>query len=531
MKIAISQLNPKVGDLEGNYFKIISEIERGKKEGINLVIFPELVLTGYPPKDLLMKNSFICKNIEYLEKIVSRSRNISVILGFVDKIEGSLYNAAAFVNNGVLQGVQHKLNLPNYDVFDEKRYFSLGKESKIFELMGMKIGINICEDIWTEEPTRNLKEKGAELIINLSASPFHAKKYKLREELISKRAKENSIPIIYANLVGGQDDLIFDGRSYFFNGKGELLSKGKGFQEDFMVLPNLDSKPIQSLENEVEEIHDALVLGIKDYVRKNKFDKVVIGFSGGIDSALTAALAVEALGKDNVLGVTMPSHFSSTGSVNHSLELAKNLGVECLTIPIKETYTSYLKSLEQHFEGTEFNVAEENIQARIRGNLLMALSNKHGYLVLATGNKSEFSMGYSTLYGDMSGGFSVLIDLFKTMVYKVSNNVNKRAGREVIPISIIEKEPSAELKEGQKDSDSLPPYEILDSILKAYVENDLGRDEIISKGFDVEIVNRVIKAVDRSEYKRQQAAIGPKITFKAYGSGRRMPITNGWKEK
>jgi len=426
--------------------------------------------------------------------------------------------------------------LPNYDVFDEKRYFTPGDESSVFEIDGYKIGVNICEDIWVPQICKEQRNKGANLIINISASPFHIKKWKQREELLSKRAKEINLPIIYANLVGGQDDLVFDGRSYFFNNEGKKISEAKSFEEDLVEIdllekefPNPNQNPHET-EKETKEIYEALILGLKDYVQKNGFKKVIIGLSGGIDSALTAAIAVKALGKENVLGITMPSKFSSKGSVDDSIELAKNLEINCETIPIKDAYDTYLNSLYNQFLNTEVNVAEENIQARIRGNFLMAISNKFNYLVLSTGNKSELSVGYATLYGDMCGGIAVISDLLKTKVYNLCKYINNISNRKIIPLSIIEKEPSAELREDQKDTDSLPPYDVLDSILESYVEEDKSTEEIIGQGYDPETVKRIIKLVDRNEYKRNQAAIGIKITPRAFGSGRRMPITNRWND-
>ena len=534
MKIAVAQINPTVGDITGNMHQIIDAINRAKKKPVDLVIFPELSIIGYPPKDLLLKKSFIHRNKEALTEIIDSSQNISVIVGFVDESQGNLYNAAAFINNGKLLEVHHKMHLPNYDVFDEKRYFQPGKKATVVELQGKKIGINVCEDIWMDDgPARAQQEAGAELIINISASPFQAGKWKIREELLSRRAREHQVAILYANTVGGQDDLIFDGRSYLFNPQGTLLAQGKSFQEDFMLLPEYtDTKAsgILNSEEEAEEIYSALILGIKDYVHKNGFSTVVIGLSGGIDSALTAALAVQALGKDQVVGVSMPSTFSSAGSIADAQQLAQNLGIRLEIIPIKEMYKTYLQDLSPQFKGTAFNVAEENLQARIRGNILMALSNKFGYLVLATGNKSELSVGYATLYGDMCGGLAVISDVLKTKVYQVATYFNQQAGYACIPEASLVKEPSAELRENQKDSDSLPPYEILDPILQAYVENDRSKEEIIAMGFDKNIVSKVIKMVDRNEYKRQQAAVGIRITLRAFGSGRRMPITNGWGE-
>lgn len=534
MKVLLAQINPTVGDIEGNSLKIVEAIKKGKQQKVDLVILPELVLTGYPPRDLLIKKSFVEKNKTELKKIISETEGIAVIFGFVDEVKGDLYNAAAFIHNNSLKGIYHKIHLPNYDIFDEKRYFKPGKAADVFEFRGKKLGLTICEDIWVDNgPMSKLKDGGAELIINISGSPFYANKSQERENLLRKRSMEHKLPIIYLNLVGGQDDLLFDGRSYVFNSKGEPVIIAKPFEEDYAIVDinNIELMDKASItETVTEDTYNGLVLGVRDYFRKNGFSKAVIGLSGGIDSALTVCIAVEALGKENVIGVSMPSKFSSVGSVEDSKILAENLQIKFNILPINEIYTNYLLTLENDFSGREFNVAEENVQARIRGNLLMALSNKFGYLVLATGNKSELSVGYATLYGDMAGGLAVISDVLKTRVYELSKYVNQKAGQEIIPQVIILKEPSAELRDNQKDSDSLPPYDILDGILKAYVELDYSKEEIISLGFDPEVVDKVIKMVDRNEYKRQQAAIGIKITPRAFGTGRRMPITNGWKE-
>ena len=545
MKIALAQINPTVGALEKNTQKIIDNIQQAKSQHCDLLIFPEMTIIGYPPKDLLLKKNLIDKNLTLLHSLIPYTENITIIVGFVDRDQQhNLYNAAAVISNQKIIKTYHKIHLPNYDVFDEKRYFKSGNTSTnldIFTIHNTKIGLSICEDIWIDNgPIQQQAKLGANLIINISASPFHAGKATIRENLIAKRAKENNIPIIYTNLVGAQDDLIFDGRSYFFNEQGQKISQGKAFEEDFIILPQKDiifnsqqSTELQptiitATENITKDIHDALVLGIKDYFQKNGFKKAVIGLSGGIDSALTAALAVAALGKENVLGITMPSKFSSSGSVDDSYILAKNLKIEIHTLPIKEVFNTYLNSLQPLFHNTSFNVAEENIQARIRGNYLMAISNKFGHLVLATGNKSELSVGYATLYGDMAGGLAVISDVFKTTVYELCTYINQESNLEIIPNSTITKEPSAELREDQKDSDSLPIYPILDPILQSYIEEEKSKEEIIAQGFDKITVERVIKMVDRNEYKRQQAAVGFKITPRAFGSGRRIPITNGW---
>ncbi len=531
MKIAIAQINPTVGDIAGNCRKIVDYLSKAKAAKAELVVFPEMCVIGYPPKDLLLKKKLVAENVKALASISKHTENIAVIVGFVDERNHNFYNAAAVIQNTKIVKMYHKMHLPNYDVFDEKRYFKPGDNTELVTINGTKIGLNICEDIWIDDgPVSAQSAAGAELIINISASPFHAGKASVRKELLSRRAAENKIPVVYVNTVGAQDDLIFDGRSYFFNAQGKMVAQAKAFEEDLLILPEITSKPIQSSEDSTEDIYRALVLGIRDYFQKNGFSKAILGLSGGIDSALTAVLAVEALGKENVKGITMPSKFSSAGSVDDSYSLAQNLGITIHTIPIKEVFDNFITVLQPHFQGTPFNVAEENIQARVRGNLLMALSNKFGYLVLATGNKSELSVGYATLYGDMCGGLAVISDVFKTTVYDLARHINTKAGREIIPIATIEKEPSAELRDNQKDSDSLPIYAILDPILKAYVEEEKSKEEIIASGFDEATVSKVTKMVDRNEYKRQQAALGLRITPRAFGSGRRMPITNGWRE-
>ena len=526
VQIALAQINPTVGDIDGNTDKIIAYIKRAGEKGADLVIFPELAITGYPPKDLLLKPAVIRDQREALDRIIAESGNIAVVTGFVDCNEDTIYNAAALIRDGELLGVQHKIHLPNYDVFDEKRYFEPGKENLLFDtLTNIKLGINICEDIWVDDDPVEKQAKEADFIVNISASPFYAGKSRERRELLARRAKENRVPIVYVNLVGGQDDLVFDGRSYVFDRDGILIAAGGQFEED-LVITGLDGAEITSEDDPLKEIYGALSLGIRDYVRKNGFKKVVIGLSGGIDSALTAALATEALGAQNVVCVSMPSTITSKSSRDDAKELALNLGVEYRVVPITEAVNAYTAMLSGEFKGTEHGVAEENIQARIRGNILMALSNKFGYLVLSTGNKSELAVGYCTLYGDMSGGLAVLSDVPKTTVYKLARYINAIKEKEIIPESILTKEPSAELREGQKDTDSLPPYETLDPILHAYIEEEKSREEIIKMGFDEGLVNDIIRMVDHNEYKRQQAPIGIKITPKAFGSGRRMPVTN-----
>jgi NAD+ synthase (glutamine-hydrolysing) len=547
MKIALAQINTTVGDLKGNTKKIIDQIELAKKKKVDLVVFPELAITGYPPKDLLFKKEFVSQTEKRLIEIQKASSGIGVVVGLVTLRTGSripvdrydisvpthltkmvLSNTAYLIDNKKIIGVHEKIWLPTYDVFDEKRYFEPGKVIKVFNFKDRKIGINICEDLWIDDgPTDQQVKKGANLIIIISASPFYAGKWQVRKQLVRKRTLANKVPIFYNNLVGGQDDLIFDGGSFAFNQEGELIGLAKHFAEDLLITDLDAAQPIKDLkENEPTEVFNALVLGLRDYVEKNHFPKVVLGLSGGIDSALVCALAVQALGKERVIGVTMPSPFSSNMSVKDSQILANNLEIELLNIPITQIYQSYLTTLKPGFKGQKSDVAEENIQARIRGNILMALANKFGYLVLSTGNKSETAVGYTTLYGDMAGGLAVISDVPKMIVYRLAKYFNQRAHKELIPRNIFTKPPSAELKPNQKDSDDLPTYEILDKILALYIEENRSKEEIIKQGFSRFLVSDIIRRIDHNEYKRKQAPLGLKITPKAFGSGRRMPITN-----
>ncbi len=546
VRLAVAQVNPTVGDLEGNSRKIIDWIERARSLGVELVIFPELVLTGYPPKDLLLKPSFIRGNLERLREIIRASRGISVVVGFVDSPdtgsssteepgcssfvpESRIYNAAALIEDGEMVGVQHKVHLPNYDVFDEKRYFRPGERVEVFRLAGLRVGVNICEDIWVEDgPPYRQAEMGAELLVNISASPFFLGKTGLRGKLVSRRARETGLPVVYCNLVGGQDDLVFDGASFIYNPRGVLVASARPFQEDLLVWDSGTRGRITPVLHPLESVCQAIQLGIADYTRKNGFKRVLIGLSGGIDSALTAVLAVRALGAPRVTGVSMPSKITSAQSTRDARELAQNLGIELKEIPIHEIFDTYLQALSGEFRGTRVDVTEENLQARIRGNLLMALSNKFGYLLLSTGNKSEMAVGYTTLYGDMAGGLAVISDVPKTLVYQLARYLNLK--REIIPESIILKPPSAELRPGQVDTDTLPPYDVLDPILHLYIEEGRSLEEIVAHGYPPDLVRRVIGMVDHSEYKRKQAPPGIKITPKAFGFGRRMPITNRYRQ-
>ncbi|MDD5730590.1 MAG: NAD+ synthase [Candidatus Omnitrophica bacterium] len=556
LRIALAQINCTVGDLEGNKRKISRYIETAKGAGADIVIFPELAVTGYPPEDLLLKPRFISDNINALKEL-SRAVNddIVAVVGFVDRQEKSIYNAAAVIYDGKVRGIYRKSFLPNYGVFDEKRYFTPGNNPLIFKAGKVLFGVNICEDIWHDHgPTEKQVALGAGIIFNINASPYHAGKIKERREIVRRQAKTNGVIIAYANLIGGQDELVFDGQSMVVDAKGRIIAKAEAFKEDLLIFdldiplskggkgkqiielkqafpPKqrsfLQTKDIKPLDT-VEEVYQALLLGLKDYVGKNGFQKVIIGLSGGIDSALVAALAKDALGKDNVTGVFMPSRYSSNDSEADAVQLAQNLGIKILTIPIEPIYKIYLMVLEPHFLGLQKNIAEENLQARIRGNVLMALSNKFGWLVLTTGNKSEMSTGYATLYGDMAGGFAVIKDVPKVLVYKLARYRNSLGF--VIPERVLTKEPTAELKPDQKDSDSLPVYDTLDPILKAYVEDDKGLSFIVSSGFEADTVKKVMNLVDKSEYKRRQSPPGIKITPKAFGRDRRMPITNKYRE-
>ena len=534
LRIALAQINCTVGDLSGNSSKILRYIQMAKDSSADLVVFPELALTGYPPEDLLLKPKFIEDNLFALKELVKAVNGITVVLGFVDKKGKDIFNAAAIIYNGRIRGTFQKTILPNYGVFDEKRYFTCGKKAPVFRRGEIIFGVNICEDIWHKEgPVKLQAKSGADLIININASPYHAGKIKERESVIRAQAKSNRVYIVYVNLVGGQDELVFDGVSMVVDATGKIIARAGEFIEDLLIADlNIAKKSSPALKlakllEPVEEVYQALLLGLHDYVSKNGFQKVVIGLSGGVDSALVATLAADALGKDNVIGVFMPTRYSSSESEIDARLVAEKLGIEFIVFSIEQTYKMYLVVLEPLFAGTQRNIAEENLQARIRGNVLMALSNKFGWLVLTTGNKSEMSTGYATLYGDMAGGFAVIKVVPKVMVYKLARYRNSLGA--VIPERVLTKEPTAELKPGQLDRDTLPAYEELDPILKAYVEEDKDPQEIISSGFDSKTVLKVINMVDKSEYKRRQSPPGIKITPKAFGRDRRMPITNKYR--
>lgn len=557
MKIAIAQLNPIIGDIAGNAQKILAAAETAVQEGARLLLTPELSLCGYPPKDLLLNPSFIESLSVTLEKLTEKlPPQLAVLIGTIEPnsrayIEGEkpLFNTIALITNGKVEQIFHKRLLPTYDVFDEDRYFEPGRKSNAFILNSeantkIRIGVTICEDLWNEvgfwgkcfyeiNPIADLAELQVDLIVNLSASPYSVGKQRLRESMLSYSVIRYQIPIIYTNQVGGNDDLIFDGNSVAFNREKQLIFRAKNCQEDLQFLELDEEKrdlipaAINRLpETEAAEIYAALVLGVRDYARKCGFSKVVLGLSGGIDSSLVAAIAAAALGAENVLGVLMPSPYSSEHSITDARALVKNLGIKSYLLPIGEVMQAYDKILEPLFAGTTFGVAEENIQSRIRGNLLMAIANKFGHLLLSTGNKSEMAVGYCTLYGDMNGGLAVISDVPKTRVFSLCHWLNRQ--REIIPNNILTKPPSAELKPGQLDQDSLPPYDILDDILERLIHRHESAQKIIRAGHDSATVHKVIKLVTRAEFKRKQAPPGLKITDRAFGTGWRMPIASRW---
>lgn len=573
MNIALAQINVTVGDFEKNALKILKYSWDAHRRGADVIVFPELALCGYPPEDLLLKKSFISEEMETLNKLISGLPNCLILLGCAYPEKNALYNSAAIIYKKELISFYHKINLPNYGVFDEKRYFNAGKEAVILQVNGATIGVQICEDIWIEDSVTEAQSflGDAEIIINLSSSPYHLGKGNLRIETIKKVTRKVKSEIYYCNLVGGQDELVFDGESIVINEDGELILKGEKFKEDLIIhssdsnslckkrfndldfkekkknfnanlqieiiklekmelnknyVEKNDLKKISENIPQEEEVYNALKLGLYDYVHKNGFEKVILGLSGGIDSALVALIARDALGNDNVNCLFMPSRYTLKESYEDAYKIAENLKISINEISIDKAFDGFLEILKSYFNKFPSNETEENIQARIRGLILMAFSNKFGYLVLSTGNKSEYSVGYCTLYGDMVGGFALLKDVPKTLVYKLVKWRNQKEGFSLIPDRVIERPPSAELKENQKDQDTLPPYDLLDEIIHLYIEEDFSTVEIIKKGFDKEIVERVIKAIDKAEYKRRQAPPGIKITPKAFGKDRRMPITH-----
>ena len=540
MKIGFAQINPTVGDLSGNFEKIAAAYERLAKAGADLVLTPELAITGYPPQDLVFKSRFVPQNLEVLEKLQARLGTAALLVGYVERNQGKgkpFHNAAALLQPGTPIQKTFKSLLPTYDVFDEDRYFEPGCNSAPVMLGETKIGVTICEDIWTEhylprplydiEPVRALVEQGAEIIVNLSASPFSLHKPAIRREMVSALARAHKRAIFYCNAVGGNDQLVFDGNSIAVNAKGESIAQLPGFATVEQIIDTSAAQPIAFKEPERSaDLFAALSLGVRDYLAKCGFKSAVLGLSGGIDSAVVAAIAVEALGAGNVTGVSMPSPYSSRGSIDDALALAKNLGIKCLEVPIGNAFAAFKAQFAEIFAGLSEDTTEENMQARLRGMILMSLSNKFGHIVLSTGNKSELAVGYCTIYGDMAGGLAVISDVPKTMVYELARWMNRE--REIIPVSTIEKPPSAELKPDQKDQDTLPAYDILDEILRLYVEENLSARDIIAHGFEEKTVRWVQRRVDINEYKREQAAPGLKVTSRAFGVGRRMPIAQGY---
>jgi NAD+ synthetase len=536
MKIGFAQINPIVGDLSGNFEKIAGAYERFAAAGAELVVTPELAITGYPPQDLLFKSQFVPQNIEILEKLQARVRGAGLLVGFVDRNQGRgkpFHNAAALLQPGSPIAKTYKSLLPTYDVFDEDRYFEPARSVTPLIFGAKKIGVTICEDIWTEhylprplydiEPVRSLVEQGAEMILNLSASPFGLGKPAVRREMVATLARTYRRPICYCNAVGGNDQLVFDGNSIAVNSRGELIAQLPAFRTAEEIVETEASLPVRLAKaDDMADLFEALSLGLRDYLTKCNFKSAVLGLSGGIDSAVVAAVAVNALGAENVLGASMPSPYSSRGSIDDALALAQNLGIKCLQIPIANAFTAFKAQFAEVFAGLPEDTTEENMQSRLRGMILMALSNKFGHLLLTTGNKSELAVGYCTIYGDMAGGLAVISDVPKTMVYALARWINRRG--EIIPGSTIEKLPSAELKPGQTDQDSLPPYDVLDEILRLYVEENMSARDIIAHGFEEKTVRWVQRRVDINEYKREQAAPGIKVTSRAFGVGRRMPI-------
>jgi NAD+ synthase (glutamine-hydrolysing) len=566
LKVALAQINTTVGDIEGNAAKIREGITGARDQGVQLVLFPELALTGYPPEDLLIKTHFLDSAARALEELASRAQDVVAVVGFPERAD-DVYNSAAVLAEGRVAAIYRKVYLPNYSVFDEQRYFQTGDGGALIEINGTPIGLTVCEDIW--EPGPPLTDEalaGAQVIVNISASPYHAGKGAEREAMLRQRARDSNVAVLFCNLVGGQDELVFDGHSVAIGVDGELIARAPQFEESFTVLtldpmavfarrlqdarhrpaarlgagrsvPTLARINLAHVDGTVggpraevlgpeEELYRALVTGVRDYVQKNGFKHVVVALSGGIDSALVAQVAVDALGPECVTFVSMPSPYSSEGTKADARAIAENLGSEFYELSIEQPMRGFDELLSPVFDGAEPDITEENLQARIRGNVVMALSNKFGWLVLTTGNKSEMSVGYATLYGDMAGGFAVLKDVFKGSVYRLVRWRNEREGRELVPASVLERAPSAELRYEQRDDDSLPPYDILDPILEAYVEQDLDAEEIERQGFSRADVERVIRLVDLAEYKRRQAAPGVRVSTKAFGRDRRLPITN-----
>lgn len=561
IRVAICQINTKVGDLQGNAEKVIESMAEAEREGADLALFPELTLTGYPPEDLLLKPGFIADNIAVLHDVASKiTGHCAAAIGFADgQGHGQAFNALALVASGEVKATYHKRALPNYAVYDEERVFLPGTEPmSLFEIAGVRVGMSICEDGWIAGgPMAQMGTGGAQVLINMNASPYYRRKTEVRQAEMALRVEEaGGVPLVYGNLVGGQDEVVFDGSSFVLDSSGQVIARAGHCVEEMLVVDveatenevpaaaQFPLVPVSSatgrtsesvspriapLANELDELHDALVLATRDYVRKNGFTDVCLGLSGGIDSTLTAAIAADALGPENVHCVLMPSRYSSKHSVTDAEEFAERLGVSHRTIRIERAHAAFLETFAPSFEGREEGLTEENLQSRIRGVILMGLTNKFGWLVVTTGNKSEAAVGYSTLYGDTAGAYAVIKDVYKLDVYALSRRFNERAGREVIPESVITKPPSAELRPDQRDDQSLPPYEELDPLLEAYIEGDKTRNELIEMGFDTDMVNRITRLVDISEFKRRQTPLGARVTKKAFGRDRRLPITNGYR--
>ena len=541
LTVGLSQLNPLVGDLLGNEGKILADYAKAEAAGCHVVVYPELTITGYPPEDLLLKKAFVRDNESAVQRIASRTKECAALIGFVKADGDHLYNAVALCRNGKVQGVYLKQLLPNYAVFDEDRYFvpgpamNDGVASGLFILDDVTVGVTICEDIWyADGPVAAQAAAGARIMLNLNASPFHEGKNVQREQMLSERAKETNSAIVYVNQVGAQDELVFDGSSVVVDCNGVIACRMKSFESDFSIVTiggdgTVAATHVEPFASDLDRVYDALVVGTRDYVHKNGFTDVVIGLSGGIDSSIVAAIAVDALGADHVHGVAMPSRYSSQGSLDDADKLATALGIDHRVISIEPAFGAYLEMLQPSFTGRDPDLTEENLQSRVRGMTLMALSNKFGWMVLTTGNKSEMAVGYFTIYGDSVGGYAAIKDVFKTQVFALCRRINERAGREIIPETVLTKPPSAELRPDQRDDQSLPAYEDLDPILRHYIDNDLTVPEIQKLGFDAAVVARIARLVDINEYKRRQCAPGVRISEKAFGKDRRMPITNGYR--
>lgn len=545
LRLGLAQINPTVGNLADNTAVISRVYVEAAAAGCDVVAFPELAITGYPPEDLVLKPGFIVDNRRALDMLVASTGSTTLVVGFVDHAEMTvngvaerlLFNAAAVARDGKLLGIYRKQLLPNYSVFDEERYFVPGPEDQpTFDVAGQRVAVSICEDLWAEGPVAQQAERGAQLIISINGSPFHREKPEVRRDLVAGRARDNKVVVAYVNQVGGQDELVFDGGSLIADARGLIAAQSPFFVDDLLVVDISNDGSVSPVvtaddaeDDELARVYDALVLGTRDYVRKNGFTDVVLGLSGGIDSALVAAVAVDALGAEHVHGVSMPSRYSSEGSITDATTLATNLGIDLRLIPIEPAFGAYLDMLAESFAGKPADLTEENLQSRVRGTVVMALSNKHGWMVLTTGNKSEMAVGYFTLYGDSVGGYAVIKDVFKLTVYDLCHHVNRRAGREIIPREIIDKPPSAELRPDQRDDQSLPAYDVLDPILEMYVEDDMTAADIIALGHDEALVRRIARLVDMNEYKRRQCPPGVRISTKAFGKDRRLPITNAYR--